>query len=282
MLLSPCIPPRYSRFWLLWFCGRMLCQLAAISCLSSAPAMSQAPIATHLEQTESTSPKLAEEAGKWGYIDPNGKFIISPQFDSAGPFFEGLAAVELDRRFGYIGTDGHFVIQPKYFSAGPFKEGFAWVLTRRPWTPLGTGEAGFALFGHVTFIDHTGREIRHPFSAENVRDFSEGLAVVRPGKMYGGCSEKVGYLNTKGEWSIKPQFDEARDFSEGLAAVNQGAKCHGGGKWGYIDKDGKLAIPFRYDFAWQFKNGHACVKEGEQWKRIDKNGNGIPIRADEC
>jgi hypothetical protein len=39
----------------------------------------------------------------------------------------------------------------------------------------------------------------------------------------GGC-DKVGYLNTRGERSIKPQFDEAYDFSDGLAAVNQGGK----------------------------------------------------------
>jgi len=217
-----------------------------------------------------------------GLVDPFGKFVIRPQFESAHSFSEGLSEVELNKRVGWIGTDGHFVIQPKYFAAGPFKDGFALVVTRKPWTPLGTGEYGFALFGHVTYVDRTGREIRHPFSVEQARDFSEGLASVRPGNTYGGCSGKVGYLNTKGEWSIKPQFDEGRDFSEGLAAVNEGAKCHGGGKWGYVDKDGSVVIPIRYDFAWQFKNGHACVKEGEQWKRIDKNGNGVPIRADEC
>jgi len=226
--------------------------------------------------------KPMQQAGKWGYVDSAGTFMIQPQFESAERLSEGRAAVELNKRFGYIDVNGHFVIQPKYFKAGRFKEGFAWVVTRKPWTPLGTGEYGVALFGHVTYIDRSGREMRHPFSAEQVSNFSEGLAAVRPGTINGGCSEKIGYLNTKGEWSIKPQFDEARDFSEGLAAVNEGGKCHMGGKWGYIDKDGSVVIPFRYDFAWQFKNGHACVKEGEQWKRIDKNENGTPIRQDEC
>jgi hypothetical protein len=263
-----------------WFlCG--LCGFFNINFLSLAWA--QVPLSPPLATgVRNATLKPAQQGGKWGYVDPSGKFAIPPQFESANSFSEGIAQVELNKRVGWIDTDGHFVIQPKYFSAGPFKEGFAWVLTRRPWTPLGTGEYGVALFGHVTFIDHAGREIRRSFSAEQVRDFSEGLAAVRPGKIFGGCSEKVGYLNTKGDWSIRPQFDEARDFSEGLAAVNQGAKCHSGGKWGYIGKDGKLAIPFRYDFASQFKNGHACVKEGAQWKRIDKNGTGTPIREDEC
>ena len=92
----------------------------------------------------------------------------------------------------------------------------------------------------------------------------------------------MGYLNTKGEWSIKPQFDHATDFSEGLAAVNKGGRCGAGGKWGYIKKDGELAIPFRYNFASKFKNGHACVKEDGQWKRIDENGNETPVPQNEC
>ena len=89
-------------------------------------------------------------------------------------------------------------------------------------------------------------------------------------------------MNTKGEWGINPQFDEARDFSEGLAAVNQGAKCHSGGKWGYIDKNGKTPIPFKYDYAGQFKNGRACVKQVGQWKVIDLGGTETPINERDC
>jgi hypothetical protein len=223
-----------------------------------------------------------QQDSKWGYVDSSGKSVIPAQFDSAGEFSEGLAAVEVNKRFGYIAADGHFVIKPKYFRAGPFRDGFAWVVVRKRWTPLGTGEYGVALYGQVTYIDHTGREIRSPFSAEHVSNFSEGLAAVRPGKIFGGCSEKIGYLNTEGEWSIKPQFDEALDFSEGLAAVNRGGKCHMGGKWGYIDRDGTLVVPFQYDYAGQFSNGYACVEEAEQWKLIDKTGKAVPVEKNKC
>ncbi len=92
-------------------------------------------------------------------------------------------------------------------------------MTKKPLTPLRSGEYGVALYGQVTFIDHSGREMRRPFSAEYVSNFSEGLAAVRPGKIWGGCSERVGYLNTRGEWSIEPQYDEGRDFDRALAAV---------------------------------------------------------------
>jgi WG repeat protein len=232
--------------------------------------------------TNDGSLKPGRSGTKWGYVDPRGRFTIPPRFDSADPFSEGVAAVKLDGRFGYIDTEGRFVIQPKYFRAGPFKGGFAWVVTRKPWAPLGTGEYGFALYGQVTYLDRSGRELHRPFSAEEVSNFSEGLAAVRPGKIFGGCSEQIGYLNTKGEWSIRPQFDEAHDFSEGLAAVNKGGRCHLGGKWGYIDKDGTLVIPFQYDFAGQFKDGQACVEEAGQWKLIHVNGKDMPDDKHEC
>ena len=243
--------------------------------------LAQVPSAPQL-QADSVALEPAKQDDKWGYVDQAGKFIIPPQFEFAGRFSEGLAAVERDKRFGYIDRDAHLVIPPRYFGARPFKDGFAWVMTRKPWTPLGKGEFGSALFGQVTCIDHSGREVLPPFSAEHVSDFSEGLAAVRPGKISGGCSQKVGYLNTRGEWSIKPQFDEGRDFSEGLAAVNQGARCHGGGKWGYIDKDGTLIIPIQYDYAGRFKQGRACVEEAKEWKLIDTKGNATPIEKDKC
>lgn len=81
---------------------------------------------------ENASLKPAQQGDKWGYVDLAEKFRIPVQFDSADSFSEGVAAVELNKRFGYIDTDGHFVIQPKYFRAGPFMEGFAWVVTRKP------------------------------------------------------------------------------------------------------------------------------------------------------
>ena len=45
---------------------------------------------------------LARQGEKWGYIDKQGKFVINPQFDSAEPFAEGLAAVRNGDKWGYI------------------------------------------------------------------------------------------------------------------------------------------------------------------------------------
>jgi hypothetical protein len=208
--------------------------------------------------------------------------VIPPKFESAQPFSEGLAAVELNGRFGYIDREGRFAIALKYSYAGPFSDGFAWVRTHNPWAPLGTGEYGFLLLARYTFIDHSGKEIIHPLSVEYVGSFSEGLAAVRPGKTFGGCDRELGYMNTDGKWAIKPEFDDGRPFSDGLAAVNRGGKCHMGGKWGYIDRDGKLVIPFQYSLAGQFRDGYACVLRGKQWQRIDTTGRPTAIGVEKC
>lgn len=41
-------------------------------------------------------------ATNWGYLDRNGKFVISPQFYDAGSFAEGLAPVKIEGKYGYI------------------------------------------------------------------------------------------------------------------------------------------------------------------------------------
>jgi hypothetical protein len=191
---------------------------------------------------------------------------------------DGLRPATSNGRWGYVNSEGRFVIKPKYFAAQPFKEGLALVITRKSWQPLGREYGEFRL-AQITSIDDSGHEIRSPLSARRAAGFSDGLAVVVPDsalRVKGACA-KGGYLNTKGEWAMKPQFDDLRDFSDGLAAVNLGAKCGTGGRWGYIDKGGHVAIPMKFLSAGQFHDGRACVAErpGES-EVIDRSGNVVP------
>ena len=55
------------------------------------------------------------------------------------------------------------------------------------------------------------------------------------------CTDsKWGYIDTKGNIVIEPQFALARSFSNGLAAVFNGEK------WGYINTEGQLAIDYQF------------------------------------
>lgn len=198
---------------------------------------------------------------------------ISPSQTAA--IGDELKPAEANGRWGYVDSAAQFVIKPKYFAAQPFKEGLALVVTRKSWQPLGSEYGEFRL-AQITYVDHSGHEIRAPLSVRRAASFSDGMAVVVPDSVWraeGGCA-KGGYLNTQGEWAIEPQFDGLHDFSKGLAAVNFGANCGMGGKWGYVDKSGKIVIEVKFLSAGQFHNGRACVveKRGEE-EVIDRTGN---------
>jgi len=71
------------------------------------------------------------DEGKWGYIDPAGRFVIEPQFGGACNFSEGLAAVTsgnwMEGKQGYIDRTGKIVIEAQFDVALPFDKGRAWV-----------------------------------------------------------------------------------------------------------------------------------------------------------
>lgn len=62
--------------------------------------------------------------GKYGYIDKNGNYLVTPQFSMAQPFSEGLAFVERNGVTFYINKKGTKVIQG-FTAGGLFKGGLA-------------------------------------------------------------------------------------------------------------------------------------------------------------
>lgn len=53
-------------------------------------------------------PVFNNETGLYGYQTTQGKIVISPQFEDAKPFSEGLAAVYNGQRWGYINSKGEY------------------------------------------------------------------------------------------------------------------------------------------------------------------------------
>jgi WG containing repeat len=149
-----------------------------------------------------------------GYINKQGKVIISPKFDyvsggRTGNFDGGLARVCLNKKCGYIDKTGKIVVQLKFDNVAPkFRDGLAWV------------EVG----DRLGYIDKSGK-------------------VVIPAR-YGVPRKIKGVID--GNVSLhKERFSAPSDFDRSLAPVIIPGRF---GSWddsyGYIDRSGKLIFKF--------------------------------------
>lgn len=72
--------------------------------------------------------------GKWGFINMEGKEVISPTYNYAKDFSEGLAAVKNNRRqWGFINKKNEEVIPFVYDRVQNFRNGFSMVQVNRKW-----------------------------------------------------------------------------------------------------------------------------------------------------
>ena len=144
----------------------------------------------------------------WGFINEQGRWIISPLFREVEDFSNGLAATKKDgySKWGFINKTGEWQIQPSFSFVHSFSDGLASVESD----------------GKFGFIDNTGTFVIKPqfYKAQN---FSEGMALVQKRE-----KGKWGYVGKNGEFVINAQFDKAENFQNGIAFVKIKEK------WGLI------------------------------------------------
>ena len=145
--------------------------------------------------------------GEWGYVY-NNKWVITPIFDMALSFSQGLGWVRIKDKWGAIDKDGKFVIPAKYDAAKQFSEGLAAVKIKKKWG----------------FIDKNDN-IVIPAKYDYASPFSEGLAGVE-------IKKKWGFIDKNGNMAIPAIYDGAWWFSDGKAEVELS------GRKFYIDKNG--------------------------------------------
>ena len=123
-----------------------------------------------------------------------------------------------------------------------------------------------------SYLDHTGATA-FEMQCKEASEFSEGLAAILVG-------QRTGFIDTKGDVVIAPQFAQGCFFHEGMAAVE--VFNAGKGKtdysrpqqFGYIDREGNLVIPATFRFATDFSEGLAGVRitDAEEVAFIDQKG----------
>lgn len=136
-----------------------------------------------------------------GYRDfSTGKVVFEPRFKDAGDFSNGLAYVQIMKKYGFINVKGDLVIKPQFLDAKNFSQNLAGVKKE-----VANGKS---LWG---FIDKKGRE-KISFEFNETSNFNQGLCAVKR-------DEKWGFINKRGEIVIPLKFDTAEDFDDGTAYV---------------------------------------------------------------
>lgn len=171
-----------------------------------------------------------------------GKIMIPFDYMDMGDYSEGLVSAEnLEEKWGFLDLNGNIVIPFIYEDAGDFSEGLAPVYKVKGY--------GYNRFGKIPihscgYIDKKGNVVipfnfvGSHYAAEN--NFHEGLAV--QGVAVSHFSADVfGYINTKGEWVVRPKYDDANPFRDGWGEVVLNDK------YGYVNTKGEQILPCIYD-----------------------------------
>lgn len=252
----------------------------------------KAPIRDKLVPFGQPFDDLNEATVRYGFINHDGKLVIKDQFDDAGAFHEQRAPVRSGSEWSFIDTTGHKLPttgKPAAFSrVQEFSEGLAaarkgvsswgfidrdcqWVI-KPSWRRVSDFHRGFAVVSNPSLtseaaptgvIDKQGNYLVQPCKCEVDDNEIGGATRIRVEGLYG-------FLDARGQMSIKPQYKNALPFSESLAAV-----LTENGKWGFIDPSGLLAIPAVYDSCGSFRQGFASASLGGVFGLIDHGGKFI-------
>ncbi|MEM9546910.1 MAG: WG repeat-containing protein [Bacteroidota bacterium] len=178
---------------------------------------------------------------KWGFLTEQGQLAIEDKYDDLREFNEGLAAMNVLGLWGYVDKSGTEVIPARYRIVKTFSEDIAVVQK---------------LNKHFMLLSGDGKVLADSLDYLDVGKFHEGLSLVNQSYLFG-------FINKKGELTIKPTYESAKAFSNGLALVQKS------GKYGFIDSQDSVVIPLQYDKIWYPQEGMIRFKKEGKYGFLD-------------
>jgi WG containing repeat len=185
---------------------------------------------------------VKNDAGKYLYLNKQGKPLNNTTYDMLGLYTEGLAGFKNNNKFGFIDTAGNVVINADYDAATSFSNGVTMV------------KKGADFF----LINKKGQ----PVTADKYLEATDGANGTFPAKKAGG----YGLLNSLGKPIVEFKYDNILPKYDDMiwAKLN--------GKWGLLNAAGKPITAFEYDNVENFSNGFAKVQLGKKLGLINKTG----------
>lgn len=174
---------------------------------------------------------------KYGFEDINGRTILSPRYDYAENFSEGLALVKTNPTKMYIDKHGNPV-----------------PITSRPDLNILRCDYGYGHSGkpveitvwNCFYIDYNGNIVL------SLDDFTDAQSFINnKAKVFKG--DKYTYIDKKGK--IIDKWYELPD---------QYHADYKGGKFGFLNKNGEVVIAHKFDYAEDFRNNRALVRFGDR------------------
>lgn len=254
-------------------------------------------------------------AGKYGYLNGNGKLVMPFQWFRATEFNQnGLAVVhvgdEKQKQWQAIDRNGKVVLTGPWTKGGSFSQsGVAITMLNNKWGLI--NEQGKVVVPHewmfieqlltktgFDYVDEMGWAQVTQGERNDYENYKTGW-VDQQGKVvipveydyghleafddYGWANAKKGkqsgWIDRKGTWVMPPEWDGCSSFDEhGWAVVYKDKKS------GYVDRQGKIVLPLKWDHCWKFHpSGFAQVGIKEKRGLINRDGNVvIPVEWEIC
>jgi hypothetical protein len=148
--------------------------------------------------------------GKFGVIDPKGKLLLKPVYDSITYFFNRFLRIEVGGLYGLVDRDFNIVLKPTYDEIGEF-------------------------VGDIAILKHKDKYGCINSKMElKVKPTYDRIYFQQEEFLRTTLNGKWGFLDDKCNVLSKAIFDYAYDFSNGYAKIILD------GKVGFIDSNGKL------------------------------------------
>lgn len=228
------------------------------------------------ENRNPTTPKMFEQVrqfsegmaavqlnGLWGYINPDGLFVIPAKFEFASDFRFGLAEVIVDGHAGAIDTHGNIVVAPEYRSIIP--------LTRNVVIASDWG-AGRSLHSGKLDDDPAPTrsglfEVGKGWITEEVLRFREFDAINGGLIWASGRGFGYGLMSAEGVWIIEPQYRNVQKLFNDRAIVQSQD-----GQWGAVEGRGAVAISPQFEWLGFFRHGFGSIRNDDKVALVRPNG----------
>lgn len=241
---------------------------------------------------------IAKKNGKIGYLNTNGKFVISPTYEEGTSFYNQAALVKKNGKWALINTKGKllttFNIEDKEFGTGYRKSGLFPVKINGLWGSMNYKGQLVVPAEFKNKIEFRGNTLewghhRDKYSAIVRQD---GL-IISFDKQYSRIGEpqnglwKIqdsgeGIVDVSGHMIVEPQDDQKIILSgDGSYAVRD-MKDESSG-WTFYKKDQTLLFESNYTDIQAFSEDLAAVKLNQKWGFVSKKGDiKIPAQYEEA